>query len=126
MSWRARWQGVEHPCSPEPTPTGLRVRLRGTSAQLGWEEVAPGTWVRVVPVAELDALVHVTRVGRWRGEDWAVQDERAGELLLEHLGGSEPVARGLGAERVDRGVFRRWVPLEEVRSLRESQTLVSD
>lgn len=124
MSWRARHGGEEHPCSPHPGPEGLQVRLRSEVARPGWDEVAPGTWVLAVPAQEVEALLHVRTVGRWRGEDWLVVDDLGEDLLLEHLGGADPVARAAGATRVDRGVWHRRVPREEVRSVRESQTLV--
>ena len=118
MRWsghRARWQGTEYRCSPEPRPDGLWLRLQD----------ATGGPARVVPAAECDALLAAVTVCRWRGEPWAVVDERSGELLLEHAGGSTPRARELGAVRVDRGVHRRWVPREEVTGLREELTVLA-
>jgi hypothetical protein len=128
MRWsghRARWQGTEFSCSPEPRPEGLWVRLRRPTAAPGFTEVAPGRHVRVVPAAECDVLLAAVTVCRWRGEPWVVHDERPGELLLEHTGGSTPRARELGAGRVDRGVHRRWVPRDEVTGLHEQLTVLS-
>ena len=128
MRWaghRARYRGTEYRCSPEPRPEGLWIRLRSETPAPGFEEVAPGCSVRVVPATECEVLLHAAMVCEWRGEPWTVRDERPGELLCEHTGGSGPAARALGAERVDRGVYQRWVPRDEVRALREELTVLS-
>jgi hypothetical protein len=49
-----------------------------------------------------------------------VHDEEDDLLLLEYTGGEVPVARSLQLERLDRGVYRAWVPRVEVQMLREN------
>ncbi|MFG6197059.1 hypothetical protein [Nonomuraea sp. JJY05] len=122
MSWhfyRARWQGVDYVASPEPHSLELWIRLRSPEPADGFEEVEPGCHVRPVPVSECAALHFVTTVCTWRGERFHVHDERDGRLLLEYLGGSAPAAVELGLERVERGVYRLWVPRAEVTDLHE-------
>ncbi|MEV0146447.1 MULTISPECIES: hypothetical protein [unclassified Nonomuraea] len=125
MTWhfyRARWQGVDYVASPEPHALELWVRLRSPEPADGFEEVEPGCHVRTVPVTECDGLEFVTTVCRWRGERFHVHDERDGLVLLEYLGGSVLTARALGLERVERGVYRLWVPRAEVIDFREEAT----
>ncbi|MGW4797452.1 hypothetical protein ACWEPC_34040 [Nonomuraea sp. NPDC004297] len=117
--YRARWRGTDYPAGPEPHALELWVRLRSAAPLDGFEEVEPGVHVRTVPVGECESLRFVTVVCRWRGEPFQVHDERDGLLLLEYLGGSVLTARALGLERVERGVYRRWVPREEAGELRE-------
>ncbi|MEO3810491.1 hypothetical protein ABGB17_15945 [Sphaerisporangium sp. B11E5] len=117
--YRARWRGAEYPAVPDPRPDGVWMRLRGGAPAEGFAEVAPGVHVRPVPAGECDEVVHAVTVGEWRGASCQVLDARDEELLLEYAGGSLPVARELGLGRVERGVYRGWVPRDEVRDLRE-------
>lgn len=117
--YRARWNGEEYPVSPEPHALELWVRLRSETPRDGFEEVEPGCHVRTVPVEECESLHFVTVVCRWRDEPFQVHDERDGRLLLEYLGGSALKARDLGLDRVERGVWRAWVPRAEVTDMRE-------
>ncbi|MEV8633406.1 hypothetical protein AB0395_17265 [Streptosporangium sp. NPDC051023] len=124
MTWhlyRARWQGADYPASPEPSALETWVRLRRDEPAEGFQEVEPGCHVRTVPAAECESVRFVTTVCRWRGAEFHVHDEREGELLLEYLGGSAPEALALGLERIERGVYRRWVPRAEVGELREHE-----
>ncbi|MDA0638528.1 hypothetical protein OUY22_34410 [Nonomuraea sp. MCN248] len=117
--YRARWRGADYLASPEPHPVELWVRLRSPEPADGFEEVEPGCHVRAVPAAECAALDFVTVECRWRGEPFQVREERDGQVLLEYLGGSALTARGLGLERIERGVYRLWVPSVEVEDLGE-------
>ncbi|WP_405140141.1 hypothetical protein OG589_25095 [Sphaerisporangium sp. NBC_01403] len=118
-SYRARWRGAEYEASPEPRSDRVWMRLRGSGPGEGFEELAPGRFVRPVPADECEAVFFVTTVGDWRGAPCLVRDERDGELLVEYTGGRMPVARELGFERVERGVHRAWVPRDEVTGLHE-------
>lgn len=122
MTWafyRARWQGADYVASPEPHALELWIRLRSAEPREGFEEVEAGCHVRPVPVGECEAVHFVVTVCRWRGEPFQVLAERDGELLLEYAGGSARTAVELGLDRVERGVYRRWVPRIEAGELRE-------
>lgn len=125
FSYRARWRGTEYASSPELLADGLWVHLVSPQPLDGFEELDDGIHVRLVAAAECDVVAHVTTVCQWRGEPCLVQDERApDELLLEYTGGRVPRALALGFDRIERGVYRGWVPRAEVRGLRESTTLL--
>ncbi|NUW32339.1 hypothetical protein HTZ77_12985 [Nonomuraea sp. SMC257] len=117
--YRVRWRGAVYVAAPEPHSLELWVRLRSPEPVEGFEQVEPGCHVRTVPVTECDGLEFVSTVCRWRGERFDVHDERDGKLLLEYLGGSALTARELGLERVERGVYRLWVPASEVTGLHQ-------
>ncbi|MEU4571944.1 hypothetical protein ACBI99_12205 [Nonomuraea sp. ATR24] len=122
MSWhhyRARWQGEDFEASPEPHSLELWIRLRSAEPREGFEEVEPGCHVLPVPAEECEALHFVITVCEWRGEPFHVHAERDGELLLEYAGASAPRAVELGLDRIERGVYRRWVPRAEAADLRE-------
>lgn len=121
---RARWRGQEYPAALEATAEGVEVRLRSAVPDEGFDEVGPGVHVRVVPAAGCDAVLSVRTVGSWRGADVVVLDARADDLLVEATGGSWTAARAAGFDRVGRGVWRRWVPRDDVRGLREDTTLL--
>ncbi|MEV0617737.1 hypothetical protein AB0I81_30755 [Nonomuraea sp. NPDC050404] len=123
--YRARWRGADHPAAPEPHVLELWVRLRSAEPLDGFEEVEPGCHVRTVPASECESVHFVTVVCTWRGQPFQVHDERNGSLLLEYLGGSVLTARELGLERVERGVYRCWVPRGEVGELREEAVLIT-
>lgn len=117
--YRARWQGVEYAAAVDPQPEQLLIRLQRSAAAEGFDEVEEGRHVRVVPATDCEALTFVTTVCEWRGAPFQVHDEREDDLLLEYTGGAVPVARRLGLARVERGVYRAWVPRAEVTGLRE-------
>ncbi|GAA3230172.1 hypothetical protein [Nonomuraea helvata] len=118
-SYRAHWRGADYAASPEPHSLELWIRLRSPEPADGFEEVEPGCHVRTVPASECAALYFVTTVCGWRGEWFHVHDEREDQLLLEYAGGSALTAAELGMERVERGVYRLWVPREEITDLQE-------
>lgn len=124
FSYRARWQGMEYACSPEPLENGVSLHLRSRQPANGFDEVEPDVHVRRVLASECDMFAYVTMVCQWRGEPCTVHDERASELLLEYTGGQVPRALELGMDRIERGVYRRWVDRDEVRGLRESTTML--
>ncbi|MEU4223687.1 hypothetical protein AB0F17_05290 [Nonomuraea sp. NPDC026600] len=117
--YRVRWDGTDYEAAPELRADGVWLRLRGSAAGPGFAEVAPGRWVRTVPAAECERVDLVTTVCAWKGVSFLVIAERDGEVLLEYPGGSAPVAVELGLERVERGVYRRWVARDDVAALRE-------
>lgn len=121
-SYRARWRGAEYSASPDRQLDRLWIRLRSSEPAEGFEKVEPGCFVRPVPAEDCEVILFVTTVCEWWGAECQVHGERDGELLVEYIGGLMPVALELGMERVERGVYRRWVPRHEVRELRENAT----
>lgn len=115
---------MEYACTPEQFSDGLWVHLHSDQPLDEFEELQPGTYLRLVNAAECDMVAHVTMVCEWRGEPCLVHDERGDDLLLEYTGGQVPRALELGLERIERGVYRGWVRRDEVRGLRESTTLL--
>ena len=95
------------------------MRLRSPEPAEGFEEVAPGRYVRPVRADECESVLFVTTICEWRGAPCLVRDECDDKILVEYTGGLLPVARSLGLERTERGVHRGWVPRNEVRALRE-------
>jgi hypothetical protein len=124
-SYRVRWGTEEYRAVPEPRPDGLFMRLLRSGAADGFEQVNPNLYVRVVPAADCETILFVTTVCQWRGAPFQVHDERGDELLLEYTGGEVPTAQRLGLQRIERGVYRRWVQRADVRELQESQTELS-
>ncbi len=123
-SYRARWNGVEYDVAPDFDGEQLWMRLRRSAPGDGFEQVAPDCYVRPVLATECDQIMFVTTVCEWRREPCQVHDERDDELLLEYTGGRVPVAQQLGLERIERGVYRGWVPRDEVLGLRENTVLL--
>ncbi|MBA3278714.1 MAG: hypothetical protein H0U22_08350 [Geodermatophilaceae bacterium] len=123
-SYRARWQGMEYPCTLDQHSDSLWVHLRSTQPLDEFEELDSGIYLRLVNAAECDMVAHITMVCQWRGEPCLVMDERDDELLLEYTGGQVPRALALGLKRIERGVYRGWVQRDEVRGLRENTTLL--
>ncbi|MEU4326094.1 hypothetical protein [Nonomuraea dietziae] len=118
-SYRVRWRGADYPASPESSGLELWLRLRREEPAEGFTEVEKGCHVKTVPATACEALWFVTTVCRWRGVEYLVHAQREGEVLLEYQGGSAPEAVALGLQRVERGVYRRWVPRAEVSELKE-------
>ena len=111
-SYRARWQGTEYAAAPDQAGDRLELRLRTPAG------------IRAVPAAECTEIAHVTTLGEWRGEPVQVCGGRDGELLVEYVGARAPVARALGLDRVERGVWRTRVRDAEVADRREHRVPV--
>jgi hypothetical protein len=126
MTYRARWGDADYDASPELRSGRLWMRLRSAAPAPEFEEVRPGRYVRAVPADECAAVWFVSLVCRWRGAPFRVHDRRDGELLLEYTGGRVTVAQSLGLDRVERGVYRRWVSRDEVTELREHAVPLDD
>jgi hypothetical protein len=124
-SYRARWRGDEYEAGADPRPDQVWMRLYAPNPAAGFDEIAPGRHVRVVPAAECEVILYVTVVCEWRGAPFQVHAEADRDLLLEYTGGLRPVAQLLQLERIDRGVYRTWVPRHEVRALREHAVVLS-
>lgn len=111
----ARWRGMDY----EASPAGDSVRLYRPTEADGFEQVREGRYVRVVPMSELEGLSYVRTVCSWRGEPFIVLAEHESWLRLEYTGGKAPVARSLGLEEFEFGVYQGWVPAAEVTDLCE-------
>jgi hypothetical protein len=111
----ARWRGREYEASPD----GGKVRLYRPEAGDGFEEVRPGRYVLVLPVAEVEDLTYVRTTCSWRSEPFIVLAEHDTRLRVEYTGGRWPVAEAMGLDVVDFGVYQGWAPANEVTDLRE-------
>jgi hypothetical protein len=111
----AQWQGREYEASPD----GDRVRIYQQDPGDGFHEVRPGRFVRVLAPGEVQELVYVRTVCSWHGEPFTVLGEHETWLRIEYTGGRAPVARQLGLEEFDFGVYQGWAPAAEVTELRE-------
>ena len=111
------WRGHEY----DAVPDGDNVRIYLDQAADGFEEVKPGRYVRVLTPAEYDELVYVRTTCTWRGAPFIVLAEADAWLRLEYTGGRSPVARQLGLEEFDFGVYQAWAPANEVRDLYEQR-----
>jgi hypothetical protein len=91
----------------------------GAGAEVAIEVDGDGVWAVGGERRPAVGVELVTTVGEWRGEPCQVQEQRGYELLVEYTGGRAPVGRALGFDRVERGVWRGWVPRAGLRDRRE-------
>jgi hypothetical protein len=110
-----RWRGREYDASPD----GDKARIFADEPGEGFEEVRPGRFVRVLSRDEYDELVYVRTTCTWRGQPFIVLAEADTWLRVEYTGGRAPVARALGLEEFDFGVYQGWAPVHEVTDLYE-------
>lgn len=113
----ARYAGREYEASPD----GDDVRLYLPEPAEGFDEVRPGRFVRVLPLAEVDDLSYVRTTCVWRDEPFIVLAEHDAWLRVEYTGGRAPVAAQLGLEEFEFGVYQGWAPKNEVTELRETR-----
>lgn len=111
----ARWHGREYEVSPD----GADIRLYSNEPADGFRLVKPGRFVRVVPATEVEDFGYVRTTCKWQGEPFIVLGEADGWLRVEYTGGKAPVARTLGLEEFDFGVYQGWAPLQQVTDLQE-------
>jgi hypothetical protein len=109
------WRGREYDAAPD----GDKVRIYATEADEGFDEVRPGRYVRVLEPDEYDGLAYVRTTCMWRGQPFIVLAEADAWLRVEYTGGRAPVARALGLEEFDFGVYQGWAPATDVTELRE-------
>jgi hypothetical protein len=114
----AYWRGVEFEVSPD----GADMRLYATAPADGFVQVRPGRFVRVVPAEEVEDFYYVRTTCIWQGEPFIVLGEADGWLRVEYTGGKAPVARTLGLEEFDYGVYQGWAPASQVSNLQEYRT----
>jgi hypothetical protein len=111
------WRGREYDACPD----GDRVRIYTPDPDEGFHEVHPGRYVRVLGADEIDELVYVRTTCTWRGQPFIVLAEHDAWLRVEYTGGRAPVARALGLEEFDFGVYQGWAPVTEVDDLYEQR-----
>jgi hypothetical protein len=114
----ATWRGQEYEVSPD----GTDMRMYATEPAEGFEQVKPGRFVRVVPAAEVEEFCYVRTTCTWQGEPFIVLGEADGWLRVEYTGGKAPVARTLGLEEFDFGVYQGWAPEADITNLSEYRT----
>jgi hypothetical protein len=119
-TYRASWNGADYSAAPHPRPEQLWMRLYRSTPADGFDSVGADRYVREIPADECGAIQFVTTDCEWRGAPFTVHGEKDDDLLLEYTGGEVPVAQRLGLQRIERGVYRRWVPRADVRELSEN------
>ncbi|MGH8793103.1 MAG: hypothetical protein ACRDXX_10705 [Stackebrandtia sp.] len=111
----ARWHGIEYDASPD----GAHVRLYSPEPSEGFVEVADGRFRRGVLFEDIEDFHYVRTMCTWRGEPFCVLGEFGSWLRLEYCGGDFEVARRLGLEPYDAGVYQIWVPHAEATEIHE-------
>lgn len=109
------WLGREYDASPD----GDSVRIYAPEPAEGFEEIRPGRHVRVLRAQEYEELVYVRTTCTWRGQPFIVLAETDAWLRVEYTGGRAPIARQMGLEEFDYGVYQGWAPAHEVTDLYE-------
>ena len=125
----ARFEGDEYTATlftGYPEETDIAVHLHRDSAAPQFEGVTSELYVRQVSLQDCEVVSFVRTVCQWRSEPFVVAQERGNELLIEYVGGSYLTATELGLERVERGVYRTWVPHDEIRGMRQDYTFVKE
>ncbi len=109
------WRGREFEVSPD----GTEIRLYTSEPEEGFVQVRPGRFVLVVPADDVRDFCYIRTTCTWQGEPFIVLGEVDGWLRVEYTGGKAPVARTLGLEEFDFGVYQGWAPVADVANLRE-------
>lgn len=111
----ALWRGREYEASPD----GDGLRLYVSAPEEGFRQVRPGRFVRIISSDEADDFCYIRTTCLWQGEPFIVLGEHEEWLRVEYTGGKAPVARTLGLEEFDLGVYQGWAPLAQVANLAE-------
>ncbi|HEX6871737.1 MAG TPA: hypothetical protein VF163_11620 [Micromonosporaceae bacterium] len=114
----ARWRGREYEASPD----GDTLRLYASEPEDGFTPIRTGRLVRVVPADQVEEFCYVRTACTWQGEPFIILGEADGWLRVEYTGGKAPVARTLGLEEFDFGVYQGWAPAADVTNVREYRT----
>ena len=112
-----RWRDHEYEVSAD----GEEIRLYSPEPRDGFDELRPGRYRRIVPVAEVADLTYVRTTCSWRGEPFIILGEHDSWLRVEYTGGKAPVAAALRLEEFDFGVYQGWAPAAEVTDIRETR-----
>jgi hypothetical protein len=111
------WQGREY----DAVPDGDDVRVYATEPIDGFDEIKPGRYVRHLAQDDYDEIVYVRTTCTWRGAPFLILAEADDWLRVEYAGGRGPVARQLGLEEFDFGVYQAWAPANEVTDVHEQR-----
>jgi hypothetical protein len=111
----ASWRGREYEVSPD----GAQMRLYSSEPVDNFAQVRPGRYVHVVPADQVEGFCYVRTTGTWQGEPFIVLGKADGWLRVEYTGGKAPVARTLGLEEFDYGVYQGWAPADQVTNVSE-------
>lgn len=103
----------------EASPDGENIRLYLPEPADGFDEIKPGRHVKVLPMSKVDEFYYVRTMCTWRGAPFVVLAEHDAWLRVEYTGGRAPVARELGLDEFDFGVYQGWAARKEVKDLRE-------
>ena len=103
----------------EASPDGDSVRIYAPESADGFDEVRHGRYVRTLGPQEFDELVYVRTTCTWRGQPFIVLAEADTWLRVEYTGGRAPIARQMGLEEFDFGVYQGWAPAHEINDLYE-------
>lgn len=95
------------------------MRLYSKEPDDGFVMVRPGRFLRVVAAEDVEDFSYVRTTCVWQGEPFIVLGEAEGWLRVEYTGGKAPVARTLGLEEFDYGVYQGWAPTAEVTNVGE-------
>ena len=98
------------------------MRLYSAEPEEGFIQVRPGRYVRVLPADQVANFAYVRTTCTWQDEPFVVLGEADGWLRRGVHRRQGPVARTLGLEEFDFGVYQGWAPLAEVRDLTEYST----
>ena len=110
-----RWRGREYEVSPD----GTDMRLYSTEPADGFAQVRPDRFVHVVAADQVEGFCYIRTTCIWHNEPFIVLGEADGWLRLEYTGGKAPVARTLGLEEFDYGVYQGWAPAAQITGLAE-------
>jgi hypothetical protein len=116
----ATYRGVEYEASPDAEKVRLYSAYPGSEGA-GFEQVAPGRFLKVVEPSDLEGRWYVFTLCTWRGEVCRALYEQGEHVRLEYVGGKAPVADRLGLEFFDHGVYQGWALRTELQDLREER-----
>jgi hypothetical protein len=100
------------------------VAYGDTPPEPGFEQLKPGVWRKRVAREEVSELYEVEYRCTYRGLDCVAAREDDGRVELLYLAGNSYAAKDAGMEEIDHGVFRTWVPRNELPDLHEVRSTV--
>lgn len=113
----ARWRDREFAASPD----GDRVRLYTTEPDVGFEQIGPQRYLRVVPASDVTDVGYLTNRCVWRGSSFMIIGTNDQWYRLEYVGELPPPAE-LGLALFDRGVYQAWARRSEVTDIAETRS----
>lgn len=119
----AIYKGIEYKFSSKGNKQVLLLSNDANDINRGFSaSIHPGSYVKTVLRDELDEAYSIFTLAIYKGQEFLIRSEENGKVHIEGSG-NEDLVSTLGFDYTeDRGIYRKWVNISDITSIRENKT----